>query len=257
MNIHEELSKIYNEYKEKYSILGVFLYGSQNYHLQTENSDLDVKMIILPSLEDLVRNSKPISTNIEYEHGLIEIKDIRAYKETLFKMNPSYIEPLFTDYYILNEEHADKWNNIKEIAEDFVYENKFRLAKAIYGMCLEKQKALTHKYPSTVAEIEEIGYSKKQFHHARRLRHFAQSYFIDELSYKDCMEVGKSAMKRLLMEYKLETWKVDIAIKATASAVENCKIIADAQSEQKIFEKKNKMQLLFEEILIDHLKKTL
>jgi hypothetical protein len=172
-------------------------------------------------------------------------------------MNPSYIEPLFTDYYILNEEHADKWNNIKEIAEDFVYENKFRLAKAIYGMCLEKQKALTHEYPSTVAEIEEIGYSKKQLHHARRLRHFAQSYFIDGMSYKDCMEVGKSPLKGLLMECKLKAWKVDIAIKATASAVENCKIIADAQSEQKIFEKRNKIQLLFEEILISHLKKTL
>lgn len=257
MNIQEELSKIYKKYKERYSILGVFLYGSQNYHLQTEDSDLDVKMIILPSLEDLVRNSKPISTNIEYEHGIIEIKDIRAYKETLFRMNPSYIEPLFTDYYILNEEHADKWNSVKELAEDFVYENRFRVAKAIYGMCLEKQKALTHKYPSTAAEIEEIGYSKKQFHHARRLRYFAQAYFIDGMPYKYCMEVGKTSMKRLLMEYKLETWKLNVVTKATDASVDYCKKIADSQSEQRVFENRNKIQLLFEDILISHLKKTL
>ena len=34
-------------------IIGVFLYGSQNYGLATENSDVDTKVIIIPTLEDL------------------------------------------------------------------------------------------------------------------------------------------------------------------------------------------------------------
>ena len=34
-------------------ILGVFLYGSQNYGLATKNSDVDTKVILIPTLEDL------------------------------------------------------------------------------------------------------------------------------------------------------------------------------------------------------------
>ena len=43
-------------------IVGVFLQGSQNYGLDYEGSDIDTKCIVLPTLEDLIFNRKPVST---------------------------------------------------------------------------------------------------------------------------------------------------------------------------------------------------
>lgn len=41
----------------------IALYGSQNYQLDTENSDVDSKMLVIPTLDDLIRG-----TMISYEH---------------------------------------------------------------------------------------------------------------------------------------------------------------------------------------------
>jgi len=53
--------------KRGYTVMYIAIYGSQNYGLETESSDLDYKAITLPSLDDLVQNSSPLSTVIEFE----------------------------------------------------------------------------------------------------------------------------------------------------------------------------------------------
>ena len=45
-----------------YNVLGVFLQGSQNYHLDYAGSDIDTKAIIIPTLDDIVLNKQPVST---------------------------------------------------------------------------------------------------------------------------------------------------------------------------------------------------
>lgn len=40
--------------REGYVVFGVFVYGSQNYGLETENSDIDVKALIVPNRASLV-----------------------------------------------------------------------------------------------------------------------------------------------------------------------------------------------------------
>ena len=49
------------------SILGVFLYGSQNYDLAHENSDVDTKAIYIPTIEECIFEKEEvfrISSNI-------------------------------------------------------------------------------------------------------------------------------------------------------------------------------------------------
>ena len=48
---HLEFSE---QYFNKDRILGIFLYGSQNYNLVTDKSDVDSILVILPSFEDLL-----------------------------------------------------------------------------------------------------------------------------------------------------------------------------------------------------------
>ena len=43
-------------------IVGLFLQGSQNYLLDYEESDIDTKLIVVPTFKDIALARKPVST---------------------------------------------------------------------------------------------------------------------------------------------------------------------------------------------------
>lgn len=153
------------EYVESlgHKVFYIALYGSQNYGLDTSESDFDYKCIILPTLDDLVHNSKPYSHATEFEWGQIEIKDIRSYVDSAAKVNINFIEILNTPYYIWDERLRKYFIPLQEQMGSLYL-------KACYGMILEKQAALRHPYPSTIHKIEKYGYDPKQLHHIVRLK---------------------------------------------------------------------------------------
>ena len=66
-------------------IVGVFLQGSQNYGLNTKDSDVDTKCILVPTFNDIALNKKPISTTHVLDNNEhLDLKDIRLYIETLY-----------------------------------------------------------------------------------------------------------------------------------------------------------------------------
>ena len=74
------------QYFPEEQIVGVFLQGSQNYELDYEGSDVDTKLIVVPSFKDICLNKKPVSTThvrVNDEHT--DWKDIRLYMETFRK----------------------------------------------------------------------------------------------------------------------------------------------------------------------------
>ena len=156
-DIFKELSnyKKVLEYKG-YKVIYIGLYGSQNYNLDDEESDIDVKAIIMPSLHDIIFR-KVTSTTIECEKGNIDVKDLLTFYDVIRKGNFSYIESIQTEYSI-----GDKY--IKELFKK-VEVNK----KSMLGAMYEKRKALTHEYPSKTKEFELWGYDPKQHHHILRL----------------------------------------------------------------------------------------
>ena len=93
------------QYFPKDNIVGIFLQGSQNYELDYEGSDVDTKLIVVPSFKDICLNRKPISTtHVRANDEHTDWKDIRLYMETFRKQNLNFLEILFTDFYI-NHEH--------------------------------------------------------------------------------------------------------------------------------------------------------
>ena len=54
-------------YKEE-QLLGIFLYGSQNYGCETEESDIDTKAIYIPTFEELCFDN-PVSKEIQLKNG--------------------------------------------------------------------------------------------------------------------------------------------------------------------------------------------
>lgn len=113
LKIIKRVEEHYNYIAQLYppkQILGVFLYGSQNYGTDTENSDVDTKAILVPTLEDLCLN-RPVSKKIHLPNGEhCEVKDIREMVKNFRKQNINFIEILFTKYKITNLRYDNIWN---------------------------------------------------------------------------------------------------------------------------------------------------
>lgn len=177
-NIFRQLSN-YKKILEDmgYKVIYIGLYGSQNYNVDDELSDIDAKAIILPNLRDIIFR-KVTSKTIECENGSIDVKDLITFYDVIKKGNFSYIESIDTEYSI-----GDKY--IKELFKQFRPN-----LKSILGAMYEKRKALTHEYPSKKEEFKKWGFDPKQYHHILRL-HTILEYNVDNnmnvsyLKYKD------------------------------------------------------------------------
>ena len=88
-----------------YDVILASIYGSQNYALETKESDVDSYLIVMPSLEDLALNRKPVSKELMYvdendvpngEH--IVVKDFRIFVEALMKADFHALEVASSKY---------------------------------------------------------------------------------------------------------------------------------------------------------------
>lgn len=204
--------------KEGYSVAYICIYGSQNYELDinTEEyqSDIDMKAIVVPTLDDLIEDSKPVSKVIETKWGQCDIKDIRPYFQTLLKANPAYVETLFTEYYIVDEKFVNEFNLIFELRDDLIRTLSAQMIRAMYGMMCEKEKALSHPYPTIKHKIDKFGYDGKQAHHIQRLHVMMKDYYLEGLDMDECLKPNQQLtyMKRLkLNDVPLEEAKLFVS----------------------------------------------
>ena len=188
IKIYIRLDSDYNYVKSLgYNVLGVFLQGSQNYHLDYEGSDIDTKAIIIPSFEDFVLNRKPVSTTLilpSNEH--IDLKDIRLMHECFRKQNINFIEILFTEYFIINVDYYYIYQPMFENRERIAHYNNYASVNCIAGMVFEKHKAMEHPYPTLKDKIDKYGYDNKQLHHILRCEEFLNRY-ISGVPYEECL----------------------------------------------------------------------
>ena len=167
--IMEQLNRHYQEALTLFPedrIVGVFLQGSQNYGLDYKGSDIDTKCIVLPTLEDLIFNRKPVSTtHILPNEEHLDLKDVRLYFQTFRKQNLNFMEILFTKYKIVNPTYEPMWNRLIENNEQIARYNPVGAVKTMKGIAMEKYHAMEHEYPSKIDLIDKWGYDGKQLSH--------------------------------------------------------------------------------------------
>lgn len=200
MNYHSDkwiMDKIQEHYQEALEfypadrIIGVFCQGSQNYGLDYEGSDIDTKCFLVPTLEDIIFNRKPISTtHIRANEEHIDFKDIRLFLTTVRKQNLNFMEILFTKYKIVNPTYEPMWNRLIENNEQIARYNPVGAVKTMKGIALEKYHALEHRYPSKVELIDTWGYDGKQLSHLIRVDEYLARYIAGE-PYADCLITKK------------------------------------------------------------------
>lgn len=214
--------------------------GSINYPgLSDDKSDIDSKMLTIPSFKDIVKNSKPLNyVHVMQNDEHVDMKDVREYFKIFRKQNINFTEILFTDYYICNNLYIEYWDDLRKNAEVFVHMNPYRTLKCCKGMIFEKAHALEHRYPSRLYYIDTYGYDGKQLQHALRILEFAEK-FVKGYPYKDCLTVDDPdsllAIKRHKANLSLESARkmMDYAVNSIVNLEDNWNSIWKDKEDEK------------------------
>jgi len=189
-------------------IVCLVLQGSQNYGLETMYSDVDTKLILTPTFEDIAMNRQPISTTyIREDDSHTDWKDIRLMLQTFRKCNLNFLEILFSPYCIVNPLYAKEWNRLIQNNELIANYDPCKAVKTMCGLARRKYEQMEHESPSHHDDIEKFGYSPKEFHHLLRIEEYIERYISGE-SYADCLHTKKAAY---LTGVKLEPFHLDAA----------------------------------------------
>ena len=228
--IMKRVQEHYNEalqYFPEEQIVGVFLQGSQNYELDYAGSDVDTKLIVVPSFKDICLNKKPVSTtHVRANDEHTDWKDVRLYMETFRKQNLNFLEILFTDYYVINPMYKEEWDRLVTAREFIARMNVHRAVKSMKGIAMEKYHAMEHRYPTKIDIIEQYGYDGKQVSHLIRVYDYLRRYIAGE-SYKDCL-IPSTHLRKLIMDYKmLNVYSLEEARGAAKAYLEQVVELAD------------------------------
>ena len=178
--IQEHKNKVLELYPE-HQILGIFVYGSQNYNIATENSDVDTKAIIVPTLYNLAIN--PINVNvIKFENGeQCVVMDVRHLVANFRKQNINFVEILFTPYCWINPDYKVTWQIFFQLeAEHIATYNPQYCLKSICGQAIRT--------------LKQDKNDAKKYANGLRLRYFLTNYFDKDInSYKDCIWLNEES----------------------------------------------------------------
>lgn len=228
-------------------IVTLCLQGSQNYLLDTPESDIDTKLIVTPLFKDICLNRKPVSTtHVRENNEHIDFKDIRLYVETFRKQNLNFLEILFTHYSIVNDMYADEWVKLVLNREDIAHMNPFRAVKSMKGIAMEKYHAMEHRYLSKIELIEQYGYDPKQTSHLVRVRDYLDRY-IAGLPYEECL-IPSEKYITLIKDLKMKKYSLEEARAIADENIAHVTEISDNFCNKYNDEENSKMRELLEEV---------
>ena len=208
-------------------IVLIALQGSQNYGLDLPTSDVDTKLIVVPTFKDIALNRKPVSTtHVRANDEHIDFKDIRLYIETFKKQNLNFLEILFSDFVIINPLYAEQWNRLVEAREAIARMNPYKAIKSMKGVALEKYYAMEHRYPTKIDLIEKYGFDGKQVHHLIRVDDYLTRY-IDGESYENCLKPSPHLVEHM-MAYKRHEIDLETARREAKEVLDHVVNVSDA-----------------------------
>lgn len=178
--IEKQVNMHYKQVCDKYGAANVWvtmLYGSQNYRLDTEGSDVDTKTMLIPNFKDVVLGHKMASTDMEMPDGsLSNVKDYRAMFQNYLKGNINFVETLYTRYYRVQPSYATEFSILRQNADLVANARPRKLMHMAAGMATQKFTAFERPFPSKLPVLEKYGYDPKQLHHLVRLFYFMEHY---------------------------------------------------------------------------------
>ena len=180
--------------------------GSYNYDMDTPQSDIDSKLLVIPSLEQLVSGK-----SLNYLHCMsdndehVEVKDIRHYFTTMLKQNINFIETLYAQVWIVNPVYLRLFHYLFDMRDVISGCNPLATIHCIQGTAHQKYKQMLQSSPARAAEIENYGFDRKSLHHLVRCVFFGE-YYMEGTSYQECLQNNDVPnIRRMIMNLKTTT----------------------------------------------------
>lgn len=184
-----------------HQIFFIALEGSQNYGLDLLDSDVDTKMIVLPSLNDIVWNKKPMAmTHIRANEEHTSLTDIRNYFSSLRKQNINFIETLFSPWIIVNKEYRNEFEQLFNNRELIAHYDECKAVKTIGGISIDRYKAIQNLNSKKADVIKKYGYDGKAVSHIIRIYAFLKRY-IRDFPYQTCI-IPDEEEKEIILFFK-------------------------------------------------------
>lgn len=177
--------------------------GSYNYDLATEQSDVDSKLLVVPSIENLIWNTSKNYLHImkdNKEH--VEIKDIRNYMKIVLKQNINFVETLFAKAVIVNPKYIKEWDFLQKHREEIARYDKIAAINCMLGMAIQQERNMSKYSENRKNNIDKFGYDTKSFYNVLRVYFFIIDY-IEGKKYIDCLtRPNNSELTELLLDAK-------------------------------------------------------
>lgn len=138
--VHEHYEFTCNRWGEE-NVFFTYLYGSQNYGMDTENSDVDTKSVLLTDYTDLL-----FGRRVSVEHHLdngehCEVKDFVSFSECLFKQNLNFVEAFGSRYVVVNPRYQDLF---KAFYEQFKDVTLYNVKKGMFSSLKQAENHYEH-----------------------------------------------------------------------------------------------------------------
>lgn len=186
--------------------------GSHNYNLNTETSDKDYKIFLLPTFDDLYLG-KQFSKSYVSETEDFDCHDIRKLSDLLWKSNINFIEILFSSELTINTDLSPKslelLNEIFLNREEIARMNLPYLYNACVGMYISKQKSINEGTSNTKYLVDKYGYDTKAAMSCIRVLDFLMKYKKNNFtSFQNAIKYeNDSSCRTLLLDIKNGKYK--------------------------------------------------
>lgn len=158
---------ITNTFQGDEELLFVALKGSQNYDLDTIESDFDFVGVILKDLhQSIFPKYNPTKRYLETPYGCITLITYTEFCQMLCKQNPSFLEILFTKYREIHPLYENQLQPLFEHAETLSSWNFYKQRTSMLGQITER--------------IKEYHNETAQHKTKKAAKHLAMGYYLYE-----------------------------------------------------------------------------
>ena len=200
---------IYEAMDTGHKVFVAVLYGSQNYGLDTVDSDIDIRVVVLPTIDEVINRKPMVAGKIDHADGITYITDIRTYINSIAKGSVNFLETLFTEHYVVNSCYLPEWNMLRNYAEDIALMNKRGVISSALGMIRSYEKAVFVE-----SEKNKLTYNPKQLAMMLYYALFLWKY-INEEKYINCLKSSNNLSD-------IKSGKIKISMSEASDLAERC-----------------------------------
>ena len=210
------------------------LYGSQNYGLDSAESDVDTKTMLLPSFPMVCLNGKRISTEVVMDDGSLDnCKDFREMFGNYLKGNINFVETLYTRHFAFTELYYPEFEELRAQRDLLANAQPQKLMHMACGMARQKYAAFDKAFEGKKEVLAKYGYDPKQLHHLVRLFHFMKT-FRHTLNFEEallcCHPQRNKETYDFVMSFKLTPYPLALAEKMKYEYMRRVEALCDNAS---------------------------